>query len=783
MKLPVLFSILIVTLLAVACGGGSSGVTPPPIAPAGISAIAGDTQVQLSWSDVPDATSYNVYYRNSSGVTKANGIRISNVTSGGFITGLSNDITYYFAVTAVNTNGESAVSSEVNAKPSSPPGSWTTKTPMMNQRDNATNAVLDGKIYVMGGAPAGLSILDSMEMYDPSTDTWATKASLPAWSTFATVPPWAANGTSPTPPAYRYGPAAAAINGEIYLIGGTSLVTGQGPIYPVAIYDPATDSWSNTVPANAATNKAGSAGQTLKPIPTGRWGFDIAVIDGLLYAVGGGVYVPGNLAKATSTEIAGATSTTPIVDPAGTTITGLTNWNHYYFFVTAVDGSGNESAASYNVSALLRGTYAAGEGSTAGDGQATISWMSVSGATSYNLYYSIKSGVMPLDTTSSLPANVTKLSGISATASATASTTVTGLTNGTPYYFIATAMTASGEVMATNQEISVTPQGTPTATVPANVTVTGGDGQATLSWTPVAGAVSYNIYYGTGTNLYYGNVEVYDPVANTWTMKASMQTPRWGSTVSVIDGLIYAIGGWNGWPELSVVEVYDPATDTWSGKVPRNGLSILAGTANTWITPMPTARDDFGFAVVNGTIYAIGGDTGTFDDANGIPCCTNVVETYNPVMNTWTAKTAMPTIRDDFDASVVDGVIYAIAGSRDGIFSDPTMQSGPYGGGYSLTTVEALNISNIPVPSGVTATAGVNQVTLNWNPTVGATSYNVYWSSKAGVSTKNGIQYNNHTSTTFLQTGLGSGLWYYYVVTAVTAAGESLPSNEVAIKL
>lgn len=664
--------------------------------------------------------------------------------------------------------------------PVNAPGSWATKTPMLYQRDNAANAVLNGTIYVMGGAPAGISILNSMEAYDPVTDTWATKAAMPAWSTFPIVPPWAPIGTAPALPSYRYGPAAAPLNGLIYLVGGTSLVNGQGPIYPIAAYDPNTNSWSSSVPSTPATIAAGTAGQLLAPFPTGRWGFDVAVVDGIIYAVGGAVHVPGGITKtdSTQTKITGATSTAPIVAPAGTTITGLNNWEQYYFIVTAVDATTFiESAASFEVSALLRAQWAAGAGTSAGDGQATLTWMESTGAVSYNVYYSTRSGV-----TTSSP---TKVTGIAATPT-TVSTTVTGLTNGTAYYFIVTAIVGGVEVAASD-EVSVTPQATPPATVPSNVAVTSGDAQATLSWTPVANAGSYNIYYGTGKNFYYGTVEAYDPVANTWTAKAPMPTPRWGSTVSVVNGLIYAIGGWGGWPELAVVEVYDPAANAWSTTVPVNAATTAAGTAGLALTPMPTARDDFGFSVVNGVIYAIGGDTNSFDDAARSPCCTTVVEAYDPVKNNWTMKTPMPTIRDDFDASVVDGVIYAIAGSRDGQFTntgslDPAWLAAN-NGGFSLTTTEAFSTSDIPVPRGINATASGGQTSLSWNPVVGATSYNIYWSNKAGVSTTaNSTRIPIGASTVYNHTGLAFGMWYYYVVTAVTAYGESLPSGEVAIK-
>jgi hypothetical protein len=52
--------------------------------------------VTLAWDKVPNATSYNVYWNDSPGVTKNNGKKTSNVNSPYTIKGLKRGITYYF---------------------------------------------------------------------------------------------------------------------------------------------------------------------------------------------------------------------------------------------------------------------------------------------------------------------------------------------------------------------------------------------------------------------------------------------------------------------------------------------------------------------------------------------------------------------------------------------------------------------------------------------------------------------------------------------------------------
>ena len=80
-------------------------------------------------------------------------------------------------------------------------------------------------------------------------------------------------------------------------------------------------------------------------------------------------------------------------------------------------------------------------------------------------------------------------------------------------------------------------------------------------------------------------------------------------------------------------------------------------------------------------------------------------------------------------------------------------------------------------PTGLTATGGNAQVTLNWNAYTGATSYNIYRATTAGGEGSTPYQTGVATNS-FVNTGLTNGTTYYYKVTAVTASGQSPQSNE-----
>jgi hypothetical protein len=86
-----------------------------PAAPTGLAAAAGNAQVGLTWTVSAGASSYHVKRATVSGGPYA---VIATQAAASFIdTGLTNGITYYYVLSAVNSAGESSNSSQVAATP------------------------------------------------------------------------------------------------------------------------------------------------------------------------------------------------------------------------------------------------------------------------------------------------------------------------------------------------------------------------------------------------------------------------------------------------------------------------------------------------------------------------------------------------------------------------------------------------------------------------------------------------------------------------------------------
>ena len=135
--------------------------------------------------------------------------------------------------------------------------SWVSKTPMPSHRQGFAIAACQNKIYVIGGwnstnPNTGIAItLGTNEMYDPATDTWTTKASLP------------------TPTASM---EACVIGDKIYVVSGMTDISKPTLSSSNWVYDPSSNSWSLAA-----------------SIPTSVFNYASAVVDNKIYIEGGGL--------------------------------------------------------------------------------------------------------------------------------------------------------------------------------------------------------------------------------------------------------------------------------------------------------------------------------------------------------------------------------------------------------------------------------------------------------------------------------------------------------------
>lgn len=127
-------------------------------------------------------------------------------------------------------------------------GSWVTRAPMNEARQEVAVASLNGLIYVIGGIRGDRSTADTVEVYDPAADSWHFAAPLPE-------------------PLHHT--AAVAVNGRIYVVGGLSGLR-FAPRNVTFEYDPQRVVW-----------------RSRQPMPRRRGALAAAVIEGRIYAAGG----------------------------------------------------------------------------------------------------------------------------------------------------------------------------------------------------------------------------------------------------------------------------------------------------------------------------------------------------------------------------------------------------------------------------------------------------------------------------------------------------------------
>jgi large repetitive protein len=192
---------------------------------------------------------------------------------------------------------------DTNPDPNITTPAWSTIAPMPTARGGATAQVINGDIYVVGGMNSSGASVNTVEIYDPETNSWSTGPSL---------------GTR------RDNPGSAVVGNRLYVFGGRTRdangTVPNGTLNSVEVYDPLVGQWSvgTSMPTGRRTMSVGvinnriqviggeatsggstfvqneeynpftNSWRTLPSIPTGRHGAAFGTIDNVTYVAAGG---------------------------------------------------------------------------------------------------------------------------------------------------------------------------------------------------------------------------------------------------------------------------------------------------------------------------------------------------------------------------------------------------------------------------------------------------------------------------------------------------------------
>lgn len=306
--------------------------------------------------------------------------------------------------------------------------------------------------------------------------------------------------------------------------------------------------------------------------------------------------------------------------------------------------------------------------------------------------------------------------------------------------------------------------GVPPAT-PNGLMAAAGNLQAVISWVASAGAAGYNIKRSTTsggpytviatniTNPSYTNTGLTN--GTTYYFVVSAQNPAGESTNSPPV---------NATPGTLNRTIWVASSSTSGSDSPDNAIDADLGTR--WST---------GTSQISGQWFQVDmGLAGAFskivlnaaNSANDYPRAYQVNVSNDGI--TWGGPVATGT-----GSSGITTITFATQAAR----YIRITQTGSAPGNY--WSIHEFNIFGTapPAPTGVTAAAvSSNEVSLLWFPGTGATGYNVKRATASGGAYTTIAM--NLTGLAYADTGLTSGMTYYYVVSATNAFGESANSIE-----
>ncbi|MGF7034118.1 pectate lyase [Paenibacillus mucilaginosus] len=410
---------------------------------------------------------------------------------------------------------------------------------------------------------------------------------------------------------------------------------------------------------------------------------------------------------------------------ASYTDSSVTNNTAYYYVVTAGNASGESSpSAEVQGAPVGQGLPAATTNVTAapGDGQVTLSWTGVLGATAYEVKRSATSG----GPYSSVASGVTGTS-----------YTDTGLTNGTTYYYVVHALNAAG----------TGPDSAETAGKPGSFLINDSFENSPLGALPSG----YTTPYGSGV------ISAFSSTNNTSVINNSHLTNSYGSTsAAVIDNATNVLWINDGAGRGGFNKAFAPVTaDSKKGITAQLRFMQTARVGDSYVLELLNSNKKMAVSFnINSSPIAISNNT-WYTVKYVADVSANTADLF--VNGEYYGNVAFSTPVTD-----IASVNFRMAGSSTG---------------HAYVDDMIVYTQEVTTPQSLTAEGANLRVELNWNAAGGADGYNVYRStSKEGPYTlvAAGVPSNSYSDTT---AGLINNSYFYYKVTAVNASGESDPSN------
>jgi beta-galactosidase len=487
--------------------------------------------------------------------------------------------------------------------------------------------------------------------------------------------------------------------------------------------------------------------------------------------------------------------------------TTVVSGNTYYYVVSSVSTNGeslNSPEAGATPTVQMPAAAPTGLAALPDDGQIYLSWNAYSGATGYKVKRSL-AGSGPFTTMASTSQN---------------SYTDTGLTNGTAYYYVVSALVGSQE-SSNSAPATVTPASLSylVGTIVGTTGAWGNSGntrEMAMDWNlntffdaPIATNAWVGLDLGTNSARVISKIR-FCPRA-TWSSRmvggvfqgankpdfsdavglfTLTSQPAEGVMTTLLNPIttpfrfVRYVSPPNGWGNIAELEFYSPG--------PHISLAAgtILGTAGTSASTDTNAFDDniatyFDCASANGnwagldlgasaTITAVRFCPRSGNDSamvGGISQGANTAN-FSGAVNLCTVTNVPP------DATLTAQAISNTNTYRYVRYLSPANSYGDVAE-VQFFTSSTLASALPAVPTGLTTSPGVQEVGLSWTASSGAVTYNVKRGTTSGGPYTNII---NRTATVDMDTGLPYGM-YYYVVSAVNALGESANSVEASALL